>query len=39
MSEPAAGADVLGMRCRADYADGTFVLPGSKLWHMNADIQ
>ena len=35
MSEPGAGSDVVGMRCRADYKDGNFVLNGTKMWCTN----
>ena len=35
MSEPGAGSDVVGMRCRADYKDGKFVLNGTKMWCTN----
>lgn len=35
MSEPGAGSDVVGMRCRADYREGKFVLNGTKMWCTN----
>src|SRR5215468_8792230 len=35
MSEPGAGSDVVGMRLRAEYRDGTYVLNGSKMWITN----
>ena len=35
MSEPGAGSDVVGMRCRADYKDGNFLLNGTKMWCTN----
>ncbi len=35
MSEPGAGSDVVGMRLRADYRDGTYVLNGNKMWITN----
>lgn len=38
MSEPGAGSDVVGMRCRADYRDGKFVLNGTKMWCTNGTV-
>jgi isovaleryl-CoA dehydrogenase len=38
MSEPGAGSDVVGMRCRADYKDGEFVLNGTKMWCTNGTV-
>ncbi|CAL5220408.1 g2419 [Coccomyxa viridis] len=38
MSEPGAGSDVVGMRCRADYKDGKFVLNGTKMWCTNGTV-
>jgi len=38
MSEPGAGSDVVGMRCRADYKDGNFVLNGTKMWCTNGTV-
>lgn len=38
MSEPGAGSDVVGMRCRADYQDGKFVLNGTKMWCTNGTV-
>ena len=35
MSETEAGSDVVGMRLRADYRDGKFVLNGTKMWITN----
>jgi len=35
MSEPGAGSDVVGMRLRADYRDGKFILNGNKMWITN----
>ncbi len=35
MSEPGAGSDVVGMRLRAEYAKGKYVLNGSKMWITN----
>jgi isovaleryl-CoA dehydrogenase len=35
MSEPGAGSDVVGMRLRADYRSGTYVLNGNKMWITN----
>jgi isovaleryl-CoA dehydrogenase len=35
MSEPGAGSDVVGMRLRADYSNGRFVLNGNKMWITN----
>ena len=35
MSEPGAGSDVVGMRLRADYRNGTYVLNGNKMWITN----
>ena len=35
MSEPGAGSDVVGMRLRADYSNGKFVLNGNKMWITN----
>ena len=38
MSEPGAGSDVVGMRCRADYREGRFVLNGTKMWCTNGTV-
>ena len=38
MSEPGAGSDVVGMRCRADARDGAFVLNGTKMWCTNGTV-
>jgi isovaleryl-CoA dehydrogenase len=35
MSEPGAGSDVVSMKTRAEYRDGTFILNGSKMWITN----
>uniref|UniRef100_A0A803L3T9 Isovaleryl-CoA dehydrogenase, mitochondrial n=1 Tax=Chenopodium quinoa TaxID=63459 RepID=A0A803L3T9_CHEQI len=35
MSEPNAGSDVVGMKCRADRVDGGYVLNGNKMWCTN----
>ena len=35
MSEPGAGSDVVGMRLRAEYRNGTYVLNGNKMWITN----
>jgi len=35
MSEPGAGSDVVGMRLRAEYANGKFILNGNKMWITN----
>ncbi len=35
MSEPGAGSDVVGMRTRAEYRSGKYVLNGSKMWITN----
>jgi isovaleryl-CoA dehydrogenase len=35
MSEPNAGSDVVGMRLRAEYRNGTYVLNGTKMWITN----
>jgi isovaleryl-CoA dehydrogenase len=35
MSEPGAGSDVVGMRLRAEYRSGKYVLNGSKMWITN----
>ena len=38
MSEPGAGSDVVGMRCRADARGGVFVLNGTKMWCTNGTV-
>ncbi|KAG9156658.1 hypothetical protein Leryth_006636 [Lithospermum erythrorhizon] len=38
MSEPNAGSDVVGMKCRADRVDGGYVLNGNKMWITNGTI-
>jgi hypothetical protein len=38
MSEPGAGSDVVGMRCRADARGGAFVLNGTKMWCTNGTV-
>jgi isovaleryl-CoA dehydrogenase len=35
MSEPGAGSDVVGMRLRAEYRNGKYILNGSKMWITN----
>ncbi|KAL2938260.1 Isovaleryl-CoA dehydrogenase mitochondrial, partial [Bienertia sinuspersici] len=35
MSEPNAGSDVVGMKCRADNVDGGYMLNGNKMWCTN----
>ena len=35
MSEPEAGSDVVGMKLRADFRDGKYVLNGTKMWITN----
>jgi isovaleryl-CoA dehydrogenase len=35
MSEPGAGSDVVSMRLRAEYRNGTFTLNGAKMWITN----
>lgn len=36
MSEPGAGSDVMGMRCKAELqSDGSWILNGSKMWCTN----
>ena len=35
MSEPGAGSDVVGMKCRADKKGGRYVLNGNKMWITN----
>jgi isovaleryl-CoA dehydrogenase len=35
MSEPGAGSDVVGMRLRAEYRNGKFILNGNKMWITN----
>ncbi|KAL6508834.1 hypothetical protein OROHE_021393 [Orobanche hederae] len=35
MSEPNAGSDVVSMKCRADRADGGYILNGNKMWCTN----
>jgi len=37
-SEPTAGSDVAGMRCRAEEKDGGYVLNGTKYWVTNGGI-
>ncbi|GAB4821498.1 hypothetical protein N2152v2_008544 [Parachlorella kessleri] len=38
MSEPGAGSDVVGMRCRADKRGEAYVLNGTKMWCTNGTI-
>ncbi|PWA49078.1 isovaleryl-CoA dehydrogenase [Artemisia annua] len=38
MSEPNAGSDVVGMKCKADSVDGGYVLNGNKMWCTNGPI-
>ncbi|KAI3809523.1 hypothetical protein L1987_25500 [Smallanthus sonchifolius] len=38
MSEPNAGSDVVGMKCKADRVDGGYVLNGNKMWCTNGPI-
>jgi isovaleryl-CoA dehydrogenase len=38
MSEPEAGSDVANIRCRAEKADGGWVIDGHKTWCTNAHI-
>ncbi|MCD9645154.1 2-methylacyl-CoA dehydrogenase, mitochondrial [Datura stramonium] len=38
MSEPNAGSDVVGMKCRADRVDGGYVLNGNKMWCTNGPV-
>lgn len=38
MSEPGAGSDVVGMRCRAEERGGVFVLNGTKMWCTNGTV-
>ena len=38
LTEPDAGSDPAGMRCRARKADGGYVLKGSKMWITNSPI-
>ena len=35
MSEPGAGSDVVGMRLRAEFKGGKFILNGNKMWITN----
>ncbi|KAL3618615.1 hypothetical protein CASFOL_037697 [Castilleja foliolosa] len=35
MSEPNAGSDVVSMKCKADRADGGYILNGNKMWCTN----
>ncbi|KAL3324952.1 hypothetical protein AABB24_038857 [Solanum stoloniferum] len=35
MSEPNAGSDVVGMKCKADRVEGGYVLNGNKMWCTN----
>ncbi|CAN4119377.1 unnamed protein product [Withania somnifera] len=35
MSEPNAGSDVVSMKCKADRAEGGYVLNGNKMWCTN----
>ncbi|KAL9997651.1 putative isovaleryl-CoA dehydrogenase [Helianthus debilis subsp. tardiflorus] len=38
MSEPNAGSDVVGMKCKADRVDGGYVLNGNKMWCTNGPV-
>ncbi|KAJ0550938.1 putative isovaleryl-CoA dehydrogenase [Helianthus annuus] len=38
MSEPNAGSDVVGMKCKADRVDGRYVLNGNKMWCTNGPV-
>ncbi|KAF9598408.1 hypothetical protein IFM89_027841 [Coptis chinensis] len=38
MSEPNAGSDVVSMKCKADYADGGYILNGNKMWCTNGPV-
>ncbi|XP_074357346.1 isovaleryl-CoA dehydrogenase, mitochondrial-like isoform X1 [Apium graveolens] len=38
MSEPNAGSDVVGMKCKADRVEGGYVLNGNKMWITNGPI-
>lgn len=38
MSEPNAGSDVVSMKCKADRADGGYVLNGNKMWCTNGPV-
>ncbi|CAH8267509.1 unnamed protein product [Arabidopsis lyrata] len=35
MSEPNAGSDVVGMKCKAEKVDGGYILNGNKMWCTN----
>ncbi|GJW89629.1 isovaleryl-CoA dehydrogenase, mitochondrial-like protein [Tanacetum coccineum] len=38
MSEPNAGSDVVGMKCKADRVDGGYVINGNKMWCTNGPV-
>ncbi|KAF6134666.1 hypothetical protein GIB67_002067 [Kingdonia uniflora] len=38
MSEPNAGSDVVSMKCKADRADGGFIINGNKMWCTNGPV-
>ncbi|KAL7614790.1 hypothetical protein Lser_V15G08050 [Lactuca serriola] len=38
MSEPNAGSDPVGMKCKAERVDGGYVLNGNKMWCSNGGI-
>ncbi|KAF9587994.1 hypothetical protein IFM89_006873 [Coptis chinensis] len=38
MSEPNAGSDVVSMKCKADCADGGYILNGNKMWCTNGPV-
>ncbi|KDO73191.1 hypothetical protein CISIN_1g014993mg [Citrus sinensis] len=38
MSEPNAGSDVVGMKCKADRVDGGYIINGNKMWCTNGPV-
>ncbi|KAL6195732.1 hypothetical protein ACLB2K_031350 [Fragaria x ananassa] len=38
MSEPNSGSDVVSMKCKADRADGGYILNGNKMWCTNGPV-